>query len=925
MTARSQAMQSSNRQKRQHSSEVEISNLTRKSRRLGMALPGLEPTYCENPASYPSLGISLEQTEAQFSERAPLSTGTQDVAIEPGIQKICYGMLYNIPARLKWIPKDSQEAFIFRLQGQGGNFIPLRLVFRQTDGVLETEVGQEFAVIDYRTHNSFAALRLLSGLEFHCIVEDAEWNEATRRLAVAKHRSNKTDLIKFQVVLTGQKDVGTSVAKILATAELYLQDPIDACWGPYENPQSLSLPNQLRLDSLELESLFPRELTDGLDQWTNEANAESITETVIEDPDSLLEMIPAHTYLCQPQIDASIIVKLLSHQQTGVDFINRREREPDLYERTLWERSYLDNGDEYFQHIITGAKSRSPTDCLGGIIADEMGLGKTLTMLSSIVGSIKKATEFCGGGGNRAKSTIVVVPSELLLNTWANEVNKHIYPGTVRLTKYHGPARHEVENILPSYDIILTTFGTIMAEHRKRKGPLYKIMWFRLVLDEAHMIRNPSSKQFKAVKEISSRSRWCLTGTPIQNSLDDMASLVRFLRVPILEEGAILRRYMTRSQSKDPSEQHQNLQLLLGCICLRRNKSVLPNLGIVSEDRRLEFTPQEREQYRGIELAFRKVITLTGARKGLQPTHHKIMEALLQLRMFCNNGLETAPRTEMLDSASSDLRPDEVLSIYQQCGQARCWYCSCDITSISQALDSDVGYLTTCQNFVCNACMSQYRAEYHESQGSTCPICRSQHTHRDLSHEIPDCSLDQRRISRYSSKVSALVQDVEEYHLRDKCVIFAFWKKTLDIVQAALNDQHITCSRIDGNMLPRERSNALIEFQSRNALRVLLMTFSTGSVGLNGLTVANRVHIIEPQWNPAVEKQAIGRLLRLDQEKPVTVIRYTMQKSIEELVQSRQFRKLELAKGGFADDNPSYEEMMQYLEQLGEIFHFSCI
>ena len=108
----------------------------------------------------------------------------------------------------------------------------------------------------------------------------------------------------------------------------------------------------------------------------------------------------------------------------------------------------------------------------------------------------------------------------------------------------------------------------------------------------------------------------------------------------------------------------------------------------------------------------------------------------------------------------------------------------------------------------------------------------------------------------------------------------------------------------------RKRGTILHQFQNREASRVLLITFSTGAVGyvpahlpqadltvwgwndmfaantnprLNGLTVANMVHILEPQWNPAVENQAIGRLLRLDQQSRVTVFRYVMQRSIEEV------------------------------------------
>lgn len=78
-----------------------------------------------------------------------------------------------------------------------------------------------------------------------------------------------------------------------------------------------------------------------------------------------------------------------------------------------------------------------------------------------------------------------------------------------------------------------------------------------------------------------------------------------------------------------------------------------------------------------------------------------------------------------------------------------------------------------------------------------------------------------------------------------------------------------------------ERRTRIQRFQQDPAIPALLMTFGTGAVGLN-LTVANRVHILEPQWNPAVEMQAIGRILRLGQEKNVTIVRYIVEHTVEQ-------------------------------------------
>jgi len=79
-----------------------------------------------------------------------------------------------------------------------------------------------------------------------------------------------------------------------------------------------------------------------------------------------------------------------------------------------------------------------------------------------------------------------------------------------------------------------------------------------------------------------------------------------------------------------------------------------------------------------------------------------------------------------------------------------------------------------------------------------------------------------------------------------------------------------------------ERRSMILDFQQDPTIPALLMTLGTGAVGLN-LTVANRVHILEPQWNPSIEKQAIGRVMRLGQEKSVTVVRYVVEHTVEQV------------------------------------------
>lgn len=771
-------------------------------------------------------------------------------------------------------------------------------------------------------------------------------------------------IIKIDLVLFGPRSSGDSVAVDLGSRRYYLQEPHQQlCPYPYENPQSLKLPSTLTFDALETSLDVERQLSYGLEQDEDEEliaqampdGSSTQLNELIQNIDSFLELLPAKPITASAGSDSRIISKLFSHQNEAVGWIlQREEHTPGQNDSKLWEMSILPSGELCYQHAITGAKSKNAKDFKGGILADDMGLGKTFTTLAAIVSTLDRASEFAARSKTPAiasRATLVVVPSELLLNTWANEIERHFYPRSVRYVKYHASGRRDLVGTINQQDVVLTTYGTIMADRRGANSIIHRINWFRLVLDEAHLVRNWGSKQFNAVHSISSHIRWCLTGTPIQNSLDDLGALIRFLKMPIFSEPATFRRYVGKLQrdKAHPQGAFTNLGLILSNICLRRNKDIMPlSQGQVYEYRKPEFTPREREQYHALELACKRAIAISGKRTSTSSAdgdHHTVMEALLRLRIFCNNGatakaLDLAgfmTRGNKAGEKSSKSLPDEMLSFMQKRGEAMCYYCSVGIIALGPSTVGDdncgtdvgqsVATLTRCWHLVCSECVQQYRSGQVEGQVFACPLCNGKHGSENVFDENIEPSEPQLglqtpaggRLRQYPSKITALVKDVRDYSLTDKCVVFSFWKKSLDIVGSALEASGVKYLRVDGSASPKKRSNILLNFQTRQACTVLLITFSTGAVGLNGLTVANRVHILEPQWNPAAEKQAIGRLLRLDQSRKVTIVRYAMEKSIEQAVQKRQLRKLQLAGGGFSKQLSVEERRALKSDQLQEL------
>lgn len=114
-------------------------------------------------------------------------------------------------------------------------------------------------------------------------------------------------------------------------------------------------------------------------------------------------------------------------------------------------------------------------------------------------------------------------------------------------------------------------------------------------------------------------------------------------------------------------------------------------------------------------------------------------------------------------------------------------------------------------------------------------------------------------------------------------MVFSYWTRTLDIVQSALIASSVTYTRFDGRVPPRKREIVLQTFRDQMAVNVLLISMSCGGTGLD-LTAASRIYLLEPQWNPMIEEQALNRVHRMGQTKYVTTVRYIMENSIEEVM-----------------------------------------
>ncbi|KAI1737704.1 hypothetical protein F4680DRAFT_427661 [Xylaria scruposa] len=272
-----------------------------------------------------------------------------------------------------------------------------------------------------------------------------------------------------------------------------------------------------------------------------------------------------------------------------------RQREPIALNRKLMPH----------QHVgLTWLLNQEKSPIKGGILADDMGLGKTIQALALILCHPPQ-------DGTR-KTTLIVVPTSLL-RQWEREIDDKVKPGhKLKTVIFHSTKKKNMTVAkLLSYDIVLTTYGTLGFEWKQvydnRKPDAAVLLashaiFHRVILDEAHNIKNRNSQASKAVDRLRTTYRLCMTGTPLMNRLDELYPLVRFLRVEPYRD---LARFKGIAGSGGAMKK---LHVLLGRILLRRTEKTivdgepilsLPELTIHTVE--VVFDQDQLDYYRALE------------------------------------------------------------------------------------------------------------------------------------------------------------------------------------------------------------------------------------------------------------------------------------------------------------------------------------
>lgn len=293
-----------------------------------------------------------------------------------------------------------------------------------------------------------------------------------------------------------------------------------------------------------------------------------------------------------------LAVKLLPHQVEGVAWMIDKE---------------------------VGQRKRNGVLPHGGILADDMGLGKTIQSISLILTNARPGPDAKPEhpkqkmpGKEVSKCTLVVAPLALI-KQWEDEIKTKVSRShALRVLVHHGPSRTKSAYELKKYDVVITTYQTLTSEHAgsnltrpdgARIG-CFGVHWYRIILDEAHSIKNRNAKSTLAACALESWYRWCLTGTPMQNNLDELQSLIKFLRIKPYCELADWKTSITGPMKNGRGGlAMRRLQFFLKAFMKRRTKDILKKEGALNFGGKVK-EGENAEKKEDMRIVKREVVTV---------------------------------------------------------------------------------------------------------------------------------------------------------------------------------------------------------------------------------------------------------------------------------------------------------------------------
>ena len=524
---------------------------------------------------------------------------------------------------------------------------------------------------------------------------------------------------------------------------------------------------------------------------------------------------------------------------------------------------------------------------VNGILADEMGLGKTLQTIAFL-------THLCEEDKNREYGPhLIIVPASTLdnwlreLNFWSPKLKVCAYYGTQDERKYQrkdiikcAKMQDEqkrggfVDSETRPIDIVLTTYTCAMSSTEDRMA-LRKVKFYYAVFDEGHMLKNMNTNRYQQLMKVNTKRRLLLTGTPVQNSLLELISLLKFVMPSMFDKAAtasaLTRIFGSTDVTKQGSSYIQDRVLqareIMQPFVLRRLKeNVLQHLP--KKQSIIEQCNMTIEQER-IYLNALEEIRLRMKNKNTTCSTSGNKNNLMHLRK-----ISTHPSLVRSDKNFDDIKLRQISKIIERNGLLQ------KGTKNAQEQYED---LQLYNDFELNEICKSYTA-------------------------LNSFVLSEDRIALNSGKFELLNKMLPDLKKKgSRTLIFSQFTMLLDVLEVYLKYKGYRYLRMDGTTPVQDRLDLIDKFNKNSEIFLFILSTKAGGLGIN-LTAANTVIIHDLDMNPYNDKQAEDRCHRFGQTKNVDVFRLLTKKTVDISIFKRATAKLKLEKDMTSRQQPDKKD-----------------
>ncbi|KAI9507436.1 SNF2 family N-terminal domain-containing protein [Russula earlei] len=503
------------------------------------------------------------------------------------------------------------------------------------------------------------------------------------------------------------------------------------------------------------------------------------------------------------------------------------------------------------------------------ILADEMGLGKTVQVISFFA-HLKE-------NGKRGPH-LIVVPSSTLEN-WVREF-AHFAPSIAVQTYYGGKddrpfLRQTLLETLRSrsapWEVLITTYTLATGDDKDRKF-LRKIEWDTCVFDEGHVLKNFDSQRYQALMRNKSGWRLLLTGTPLQNNLQELVSLMNFILPDLLEDSLESLRAVFKAKG------NSKVTLLAQERVSRAKKMMTPFVLRRRKDQVLKDLPKKIERIEWCEMTSQQ-------RKIYNDALNRSRKTIFDLESEASTpGTETPPiigRVNPLKKPKASRTKDKLYlenssNVLMDLRKAASHPMLFRTRYTDKILDAVTRVLLKEADFKKRGAVAQYVKEDMEVMtDAELQLFLGSYlsTQRFLQDE--NCYLQ-------AGKVQTLLRLLKNYQAEGRrMLIFSQFTQILDILQAVFKMQKVNYLLLTGATAVDVRQSLVDEFNEDESIPCFLLSTKAGGMGIN-LTAASVVILFDQDFNPHNDKQAQDRAYRIGQKRDVDVVKLITRNSIEE-------------------------------------------